>query len=44
MRMYLPPILSVVLPATGATNIETSEAGAITSPAFSAENPRTDWK
>ena len=44
MRMYLPPILSVIRPATGATNMDTSEAGAMTSPAFSAEKPRTDWK
>ena len=42
--MYLPPILSVSRPATGATNIDTSEAGAIVRPAFSAVNPRTDWK
>ncbi len=44
IRMYLPPILSVIRPATGATNNETSEAGAMASPAFSAENPRTDCR
>ena len=44
MRMNLPPILSVIRPATGATNIDTREAGAIVSPAFSAENPRTDCR
>jgi hypothetical protein len=44
MRMYLPPILSVVRPATGAMNIDIREAGAMTRPALSAENPRTDWK
>ena len=44
IRMYLPPILSVSLPAAGATNTEMSEAGASASPAFSAENPRTDWR
>jgi hypothetical protein len=44
IRMNLPPILSVRRPATGATNIDTSEAGAIVRPAFSAVNPRTDWK
>ncbi len=44
MRMNLPPILSTIRPATGATNIDTTEAGAMTSPAFSAVKPRTDWK
>src|SRR5262245_14666265 len=36
-KMYFPPILSVILPATGATNIETIDAGAIVRPALSAE-------
>ena len=44
IRMYLPPIRSVIRPATGATNIEMSEAGAIVRPAFSAEKPRTDCR
>jgi hypothetical protein len=44
IRMYLPPIRSVSRPANGATNIEISEAGAIASPAFSAEKPRTDCR
>ena len=44
IRMYLPPILSVRRPATGATNMEMSDAGAIVRPAFSAENPSTDWR
>jgi hypothetical protein len=42
--MNLPPIRSVIRPATGATNIETSEAGAIVRPAFSAEKPSTDCR
>ena len=42
--MYLPPILSTIRPATGATNMDISEAGAMVSPAFSAEKPSTDWK
>jgi len=44
IRMNLPPILSVIRPATGATNTDTRDAGAIVSPAFSAENPRTDCR
>ncbi len=44
IRMYLPPIRSVIRPATGAMKIEISEAGAIASPAFSAEKPRTDCR
>jgi hypothetical protein len=42
--MYFPPMRSDIRPATGATNIDTSEAGAIVSPALSAENPSTDWR
>ena len=42
--MYLPPILSVIRPATGATNIEISEAGAMARPALSAEKPSTDCR
>jgi len=44
IRMYLPPIRSDIRPATGATNIETSEAGAIVRPALSAEKPSTDCR
>ena len=41
-RMYLPPNRSDIRPAMGATTIETSDIGRKVSPAFSAENPRTD--
>src|SRR5262249_39210052 len=44
MRMYLPPILSVVWLGTGGMNIDMTEAGAMTRRDLSAENPRTDWK
>src|SRR5215472_6765722 len=44
IKMYLPPIRSDIRPATGATNMETSEAGAIVRPALSAENPSTDCR
>ncbi len=44
IRMYLPPILSVIRPATGATNIAITDAGAMVSPAFSAEKPSTDCR
>ena len=44
IRMYLPPILSVIRPATGATTTEISDAGASARPAFSAEKPRSDCK
>src|SRR5215475_15890233 len=37
IRMYLPPIRSVMRPATGATNIDTTDAGAMVKPALSAE-------
>ncbi len=42
--MYLPPILSVSRPATGATTIDSSEAGAMVRPARSAEKPSTDCR
>ena len=44
IRMYLPPIRSVMRPATGATNMETIDAGAMVSPALSAEKPSADWR
>ncbi len=44
IRMYLPPILSVSRPATGARNIDISEAGARVSPARSAVKPSTDCR
>ena len=43
MRMNFPPILSVS-GRPRSRNIETSEAGAMVSPAFSAENPSTDCR
>ena len=36
-RMYLPPTRSAMRPASGATSIDSTEDGASTSPAFSAE-------
>ena len=44
IRMYLPPIRSVNRPATGAMNIDSTEAGAMVRPAFSAEKPSTDCR
>ncbi len=43
-RMYLPPIRSVMRPATGATNMEITDAGAKVKPALSAEKPRADCR
>ena len=44
IRMYFPPILSVIRPATGATNMEMIDAGAIVRPALSAEKPSADCR
>src|SRR5260370_39713060 len=44
VRMYLAPTLSAYLPAKGAVNIDVRDIGARASPAFSAENPRTDCR
>ena len=43
-RIHLPPILSASRPATGATNIETTDIGAVVRPACSADRSSTDCR
>ena len=40
----MPPIRSAIRPATGATNIEISDIGAVVRPACSADRPSTDCR
>ena len=43
-RIHLPPTRSAKRPATGATNIEISDIGAVVRPACSAVRPSTDCR
>jgi hypothetical protein len=40
-RIHLPPTLSAYRPASGATNIEITDIGAVVRPACSADRPST---
>ena len=43
-RIHLPPMRSASRPATGATNIEISDIGAVVRPACRAVSPSTDCR